>query len=104
MAVQLPTSTSFIRFRFSFLTGHANVHIFVDSRNSANRDAPRNSANHHSMSNADSDSEQTQGSENTGVDKQAPSSWSTCQDSNAETVSQQVINLQIFSQLGNISE
>ena len=40
MAVQLPTSTSFIRFRFSFLTGHANVHIFVDSRNSANRDAP----------------------------------------------------------------
>ena len=67
-------------------------------------DSDSGSKNNSSMSDVDSDSEKIQGSENTCVDKQVPSSSSTCGDSNAETVSQQAINLQILSQLGDISK
>ena len=67
-------------------------------------DSDLGSENNSSMSNAESDNEQTQGSESTGVDKQVPSSSNTCQDSNADTFSEQAINLQILSQLGDISK
>ena len=66
-------------------------------------DSESGSENNSSMSNADSDNEHTQGSESTGVDKQVPSSSNGCRDSHTDTVSQQAINLQILSQLGDIS-
>ena len=56
-----------------------------------------------SMSNAESDAEKTEVSKSTGVDKQVPSSSNNTSTSNSDTVSQQAINLQILSQLGNIS-
>ena len=52
----------------------------------------------------ESDNEQTHGSESTGGDKQVPSSSNTCLEINADTFSQQAINLQILSQLGDISK
>ena len=67
-------------------------------------DSDSGSENNSGMSDVDSDSEKIPGSKSTGVDKQVPSSSSTCRDSNAETVSQQAINLQILSQLGDISK
>ena len=67
-------------------------------------DSDSGSENNSSMSDVDSDNEKTPGSKSTGVDKQVPSSSSTCRDSNAENVSQQAINVQILSQLGDISK
>ena len=67
-------------------------------------DSDSGSENNNSMSDVDSDNEKTPGSESTGVDIQVPSSSNTCRDSNPETVSQQAINLQILSQLGDISK
>ena len=67
-------------------------------------DSDSGSENNSSLSNDESDSEQIQGSKSTGVDKQVPSSSNTCRDFNADTVSQQAINLQILSQLGVISK
>ena len=67
-------------------------------------DSDSGSENNSSMSKAESDSEQIQGSKSTGVDKQVPSSSNTCRDFNADTFSQQAINLQILSQLGDVSK
>ena len=67
-------------------------------------DSDSGSENNSSMSDVDSDNKKTPGSESTGVDKQVPSSSNTYRDSNPETVSQQAINLQILSQLGDISK
>ena len=61
------------------------------------------SENNSNMSNAESDNEDIQGSESTGVDKQVPSSLNAFRNQNIDTVSQQAINLQILSQLGDIS-
>ena len=66
-------------------------------------DSDSGSENNSILSN-ESDNEQTHGSESTGGDKQVPSSSNTCLEINADTVSQQAINLQILSQLGDISK
>ena len=65
-------------------------------------DSDSGSENNSNMSNAESDNEDTQGSESTGVDKQVRSSLNAFRDQNTDTVSQQAINLQILSQLGDI--
>ena len=66
-------------------------------------DSDSGSENNSILSN-ESENEQTHGSESTSGDKQVPSSSNTCLQINADTVSQQAINLQILSQLGDISK
>ena len=67
-------------------------------------DSESGSEHNDSMSNAESDIEQIEVSKSTGVDKQVPSSSNDTSSLNSDTVSQQAINLQILSQLGNISK
>ena len=67
-------------------------------------DSDSGSENNDSMSNAESDTEQTEVSESTGVDKQGPSSSNDSRGLNSDVVSQQAINLQILTQLGSISK
>ena len=67
-------------------------------------DSDSGSENNESMSNAESDTEQTEVSESTGVDKQGPSSSNDSRGLNSDAVSQQAINLQILTQLGSISK
>ena len=67
-------------------------------------DSELGSENNDNMSNAESDTEQIEGSESTGLDKQVPSSSNATRESNSDTISQQAINLQILSQLGDISK
>ena len=67
-------------------------------------DSDSGSENNDSMSNAGSDTEQTEVSESTGVDKQVPSSSNDSRGLNSDAVSQQAINLQILTQLGSISK
>ena len=67
-------------------------------------DSDSGSENNDSMSNAESDTEQIGVSKSTGVDKQVPGSSNDSRGSDSDVVSQQTINFQILTQLGNISK